>query len=147
MPIMTSKRIVIVLAEAADCPLPEPQFMTHDTRVSELPPTESPTAESAAFALHTTEGVEEREARLSDAESRHLVTLLEQLPQQSLAAEVRSFDGVTCELVVVQADQTLSFWHQNEDWRYDPDSPKDEWERVAAITDYVFQLVKTRGTL
>ncbi|MCP4543079.1 MAG: hypothetical protein GY832_38685, partial [Chloroflexi bacterium] len=85
MPILTSKRIIIVLAEAADCPLPEPQFFTHDTRVSELPATESPTAESAAFVLHTTEGVEEREARLSDAESRHLVTLLEQLPQQSLA--------------------------------------------------------------
>ena len=142
MPIMTSERIVIVLAEAADRPVPEPHFLTRDTRVSELPATESP-----AFVLHTTEGVEEREARLSDAESRHLATLLEQLPSQSMAADVRSFDGVTCELVVVQADQTLSFWWQNQDWRYDPDSPKEEWERVEAVADYVFQLVKAGGAL
>jgi hypothetical protein len=139
---MTSERIVIVLAEAADRPAPEPQFLTRDTRVSELPLTESP-----AFILHTIQGVEEREARLSDAESRHLATLLERLPSQSMAAEVRSFDGVTCELVVVQADQTLSFWWQNEDWRYDPDSPKEEWERVDEIADYVLQLAETGRTL
>ena len=137
MPILTGKRITIVLAEAADYPAPEPRLLTHDIRVVELPPAESPT-----FVLHTTEGIQEREARLSDAESRHLATLLEQLPPQSMTADIRSFDGVTYELMVVQADQTLSFGWQNEDWRYDPDSPKEAWEQVAAITDYVLQLVR-----
>ena len=140
MPILTGKRIIIVLAEAADRPAPEPRLLTHDTRVVELPPAEFP-----AFALRITEGVQEREARLSDAESWHLATLLEQLPPQSMTADVRSFDGVTYELVIVQADQPLSFGWQNEDWRYDPDSPKEEWERVAAITDYVLQLAKQEG--
>jgi hypothetical protein len=146
MAITTGERIVIVLAEAADRPIPEPWLLTRlDVRVSELPPAESPTAESAAFALHIIEGGQEREARLSDAESRHLVTLLEQLPPQSMTADVRSFDGVIYELVVVRADQTLSFNWQNEDWRHDPQSPKEEWERVAAVTDYVLQLVKMVG--
>ena len=133
---------MIVLAEAADYPVPEPQFLTPNIRVVELTSAESP-----AFILHITEGVQEREARLSDAESRHLATLLEQLPPQSMTAGLRSFDGVTYKLMVVQADQTLSFGWQNEDWRYDADSPKEEWERVAAITDYVLQLLKTGRTL
>ena len=138
MPILTGERIIIVLAEAAGRPAPQPRLMTHlDIRVSELPPAESP-----AFALHITEGIQEREARLSTAESRHLATLLEQLPPQSIAADLCSFDGIMYEVMVVQADQTLSFHWHNEDWRYDPDSPKEEWERVAAVADYVLRLVK-----
>jgi hypothetical protein len=135
---LTGKRIVIVLAQAADRPAPGPRFLTQDIRVVELLSAESP-----AFALHVTEGVEEKERQLSTAESRHLATLLEQLPSQSMRAGLHSFDGVTYELMIVQADQTLSFGWHNEDWRYDPDSPKEAWERVAAITDYVLQLAKT----
>jgi hypothetical protein len=138
---MTAKRIVIVLAKAVDRPTPERRLLTPDIRVVELPSAESPT-----FVLHITEGVEEKERRLSTAESRHLATLLEQLPSQSMRAGPRSFDGVTYELMVVQADQILSFGWQNEDWRYDPDSPREAWERVSAIVDYVLELVKTGGT-
>jgi hypothetical protein len=140
MATLTAKRIIIVLAEAADYPAPEPRLLTHDIRVTELPRAESP-----AFAVHVTAGVQEREARLSDAESRHLATLLEQLPPQSMRAGLYSLDGVTYELVIVQADQSLSFGWHNEDWRYDPDSPKEAWEQVAAITNYVLQLAKREG--
>lgn len=141
MPITTGERIIIVLAEAAGRPVPQPRIMAYRTiRVSELPPAESP-----AFALHISEGIQEREARLTTAESRHLTTLLEQLPPQSMAAGIASFDGVMYELVVVRAEQTLSFDWQNEDWRYDPHSPNEEWERVAAVADYVLQLVKMAG--
>ena len=140
MPILTGEQIVIVLAEAAGRPVPESEFIPGlDICVSELSSSDSP-----AFTLRVTEGGEKREARLSEAESRHLAVLLGRLPAQDMTAPVNSFDGVVHQVVVVRAEQVLAFYWQNDDWRYGPDSLKEDWEGVAALADYVFRLTETR---
>ena len=140
MPITTTTRIVIALAGQTDRPAPAPQnIMTNRSiRLWELP-----SADPCAFALRVSEGLKVRESQLSAAESEHLATLLMQLPTRSMAAEVASFDGVMYELIVMQAEQPLSFHWQNDDWRYAPQSPLSKWERVVAVSDYALSLAES----
>jgi hypothetical protein len=139
MPITTTTCIIIALAGQADEAVsPSPQFLVNQTiHLWELPPTGS-----GAFALRVAEGDNTREIQLSDAESEQLVTLLGQLPAHSMVSDGMSFDGITYELTVMQAEQTLSFHWRNNDWRYAPQSPLDKWERVAAVAAYALNLTK-----
>lgn len=104
-----------------------------------------PSSGSAAFALGASTGGHTREARLSTAESERLTTLLAQLPAHSMAAPASSFDGFTYELMLVRADEFLSFHWQNDDWRFAPQDSRAGWERVAAVVDFILSLVKKRG--
>jgi hypothetical protein len=137
MPITTTTRIIIALAGQTDQPTPPSQylFVNRTVRLWELP-----SADSCAFALRVSEGDNTRESRLSTAESEYLTTLLAQLPSHSMVSEGVSFDGIIYELIVMQAERSLSFNWQNDDWRYTPQSPLDKWERVAAVADYALRL-------
>jgi hypothetical protein len=86
------------------------------------------------------EGGNTRESQLSTVESEQLTTLLAQLPTHGMVSEGMSFDGTMYELIVMQAEQALAFYWQNDDWRYAPQSPLDKWERVAAVADYALSL-------
>ena len=141
MPITTTTRIIIALAGQTDRLAPTSQyFLTNRT----IHLWELPSADSCTFALHVSEGGNARESQLSTAESEHLTTLLAQLPSHSMVSEGVSFDGIMYELIVMQAEQPLSFHWQNDDWRYTPQSPLNKWERVAAVADYVLRLAKKK---
>jgi hypothetical protein len=133
----TATQIIIALAEQADQPTPPSQYLivNRAIRLWELP-----SAESCAFALRVSEGDNTRKFQLSTVESEQLATLLAQLPTHSMVSQGMSFDGTMYELIVIQAEQTLSFHWQNDDWRYAPQSPLDKWERVAALADYALRL-------
>lgn len=139
MPITTTTLIIIALAGQTDQVVPPPQqLMVNQTiHLWQLPP-----AGSGAFALRVSEGGNTRDAQLSAAESEQLTALLAQLPTHSMVSEGMSFDGITYELTVLQAEQVLSFHWRNEDWRYAPQSPLDKWERVAVVADYALRLAK-----
>ena len=62
----------------------------------------------------------------------------------SMVSQGMSFDGTMYELIVMQAERSLSFYWQNDDWRYAPQSPLNKWERVAAVADYVLSLAKKK---
>ena len=137
MPIITTTRIIIALAGQTDQAVPPSQYLIVNRTIHlwELPP-----AESCAFALRVSEGNNTRESQLSTTESEQLTTLLAQLPAHSMVSQGMSFDGIMYELIIMQAEQTLSFYWQNDDWRYAPQSPLDKWERVAAVADYALKL-------
>jgi len=44
----------------------------------------------------------------------------------------------------VQADETLSFQWQNDDWQFSPPDLRSKWERVAAVVDYVLSLTEKK---
>jgi len=140
VPITTAIRIIIALAGQTDQLAPPSRYLIvqRSIRLWEMPP-----ADSCAFALRVSEGAKARESQLSDAESEHLTTLLAQLPSHSMVSEVASFDGIMYELIVMQAEQPLSFHWQNDDWRHTPQSPLDKWERVAAVADYALSLAES----
>ena len=137
MPITTATQIIIALAGQTDQPTPPSQYLivNRTIRLWELP-----SAESCVFALRVSEGDNTREFQLSTTESEQLTTLLAQLPTHSMVSEGMSFDGTMYELIVMQAEQSLSFYWKNDDWRYAPQSPLDKWERVAALADYALSL-------
>jgi hypothetical protein len=137
MPITTTTRIIITLAEQTGQVVPPSQYLIVNQTIHLW---ELPSADSGAFALRVSEGGDARECQLSAAESEHLAALLAQLPTHSMVSEGMSFDGITYELMIMQAEQTLSFHWRNDDWRYPPQSPLDKWERVAAVADYVLRL-------
>lgn len=136
MPATTPIRIVIGPAGEADSPVPpSPTFLLARTiRLDELSSADSP----PSWRLSGRTGVQP--ALLSAAQSAHLAASLAALPARGLSAEVRSFDGVQYELVVLQPGEPLVFRWQNEDWRHDPKSPHAEWERVAALADLACSL-------
>ena len=142
MPITTATQIIIALAGQTDQPTPPSQYLmvNRTIRLWELPP-----AESCAFALRVSEGDNTREFLLSTTESEQLATLLAQLPTHSMVSEGVSFDGIMYELIVIRAEQTLSFHWQNDDWRYIPQSSLNQWEQVAALADYALRLAKKKG--
>jgi hypothetical protein len=137
MPITTGIQIIILLAGYADRPASSSQHMLVDKTIHLV---ELPTP--GTFTLHISEGLHTRKAQLSAAEAQQLATLLTQLPPDSMTAELASFDGIIYELDVIQAEKSLSFHWQNEDWRYDAHHPIDKWKPVAALADYVLKLVK-----
>ena len=141
MPITTATQIIIALAGQTDKLAPPSRYlMVNQTiRLWELP-----SADSCAFTLRVSEGGNTREFQLSTVESKQLTTLLAQLPDHSMASEGISFDGIMVKLIVMQAEQSLSFHWQNDDWRYAPQSPLDKWERVAAVADYALSLAKKK---
>ena len=142
MPITTATQIIIVLAGQTDQVVPPSRYLllNRTIRLWELP-----SAESCAFALRVSEGGNTREFQLSTTESEQLATLLAQLPTHSMVSQGMSFDGIMYELIVMQAEQSLSFYWQNDDWRYAPQSPLDKWECVAALADYALSLAKKKG--
>jgi hypothetical protein len=142
MPITTAIRIIITTAGGMDqLAPPAPYLMVSQTvHLWALP-----SAGSRAFALRVSEGGNARESQLSAAESEHLATLLAHLPSHSMVAPGRSLDGITVELVVMQAEESLSFRWQNDDWRYSPQSPPGQWERVAAVADYAVSLARGKA--
>jgi hypothetical protein len=138
VPITTTTQIIISLTGQADEPEAlSPYLMVNRAiRLWELPP-----AESCAFALRVSEGDHTGEFQLSATESEQLTTLLAQLPTHSMDSEGVSFDGVSYELIIMQAELSLFFRWRNNDWQY-TQSPLDKWERVAALADYVLNLAK-----
>jgi hypothetical protein len=129
MPITTAIRIIITLAEEMDRPVPPASYMMVSQTVHLWA---LPSAGSRAFGLRVSEGGSARESQLSTAQSEHLATLLAHLPSHSMVAPGRSLDGITVELVMMRAEETLSFGWQNDDWRYVSQSPStsgNEWPR------------------
>lgn len=142
MPIAATIRIIVLLTGQVDRPAaPPPEVMAHQTIQIWPLPASGP----GAFALRASTGGPTREARLSTVEAERLTTLLAQLPAHGMAAPASSFDGFTYELMIVRADESLSFHWQNDDWRFTPQDSRAGWERVAAVVDFVLSLVKKRG--
>ncbi len=139
MPITTATQIIIALAgQTARLASPSQYLITNQAiRIWELP-----SADTCVFALRVSKGGNTTESQLSTVESEHLTTLLAQLPAHSMVSEERSFDGIMYELIVIQAEQHLSFHWQNDDWRHAPHSPLSQWKPVAALADYVLSLAK-----
>lgn len=142
MPINTAIRIIIAVAGQTDQFAPPSQYLFVNQTIHLW---KLPSSDTGAFALRVSDGRGVRETRLAAVESEALGTLLAQLPSHGMDSKVMSFDGVTFELIVEQAEQSLSFHWQNEDWRYASRSPIEQWERVAAVADYALRLAKETG--
>lgn len=137
MAMFTGTQIIIIPAEGAHQPLPrsEPFPCSHFIRITEVPDTAP-----RIFALHTSDRTEKKNVTLSAEESQHLLSLLEALPTQDMAAAAASFDGIVYQMLVPRAETVLYFDWQNEDWKYDTAYPKEAWEAVAAVANYALNL-------
>ena len=110
--------------------------------------TEVPAAPVRAFTLAevTYDGKQLWQAALSPAQSQTLADMLAQIPDESLSAPPRSFDGVAYDVHVARGGTSVTFTWSNEDWRYADDAPKESWEAVAALAEYVKGLESERRT-
>ena len=142
MPVTTATQIIIDLAGYMQQVASPPSDLLANQIIylRELPP-----AGSGAFALRVLVGDNRTETQLSAAEAEQLATLLAQLPAHSMAAPARSFDGVTYELTIRQAEHTLTFHWQNDDWQFSLPDSRPKWERVAALVVYALNLAQKKG--
>lgn len=144
MPITTTVRIIIALAGQMEQPAPSARasWVSQTIYLRELP---SPS--SGAFALRVSEGDNMGEIQLAAAEAEQFASLLAQLPAHSMALTGMSFDGLTYELMIRQAEQTVTFQWQNDDWRSSPPDSRTTWEHVAALADFALNLAKKKEEL
>ena len=153
MPITTPVHITIVL-DPASRNLSGHENAIEDPTASESPLEwlmdymatriiEVPSEHERAFVLsaYTGKGTP-WQMSLSPAQSQTLVALLAQLPTASMTAPMMSFDGIAYKLQVVQEGPPCVFAWSNEDWRYANTIPKEGWEQVSALVEYVRGLEK-----
>jgi len=135
MPITMPVSIAIILGpDATSAPPPHPLNFGNTILVTEIP-----AAQARAFTLAEIayNGTSLWQTPLSLAQSQKLVGLLAQIPNESMSAPARSFDGVAYNVHVRRKSAAVTFTWGNEDWRYDDDAPTAQWEAVAALAEYV----------
>ncbi len=138
MPITTPVDIVIILVPAStERPSAQPLGF------GAIQVVEIPSEQGRAFELsaRSSNGAV-WEAPLSLAQSQALVALLDQLPVEGMAAPTMSMDGVSYRVQIVQEGPPSVFTWSNEDWRFASQVPKESWEAVAALAEYVEGLEK-----
>ena len=138
MPITMPVSIAIILGpDATSAPPPHPLNFGNTILVTEIP-----AAQARAFTLAEIayNGTSLWQTPLSLAQSQKLVGLLAQIPNESMSAPARSFDGIAYSVHVTKASAGIAFTWGNEDWRYDDDVPTAQWEAIAALAEYVRKL-------
>ena len=144
MPITTFLKIALLLAEGSDSPELPPDCNIH---LVELPP-----AGSGSFKLIVMDwlyaplplpGQRQAQETLLDPEvSQRLTELAAALPDESMAIDRLSLDGIEFSLFVQDRGKERTFHWKSGDWRYAPDEQKEAWKRVESLGDYVFDLVQ-----
>ena len=83
-----------------------------------------------------------QETLLDPQVSQRLAELTDALPDESMAVDRLSFDGIEFSLFVQDRGKERTFHWKSGDWRYAPDEQKEAWKRVESLGDYVFDLVQ-----
>lgn len=138
MPVTMPVSIAIVLGpDAAATPPPKALNYGNTLQIMEIP-----AAQARAFTLAEIayDGKSLWQVPQFPAQSQTLVTLLTHIPAESMSAPMRSFDGFSYQVQVVRERTSIAFTWSNEDWRYAAQVPKESWEAVVALAEYIEEL-------